>query len=125
MLYGLIVLLVFLLLGEFIASLLGWPVPGSVMGMLLLFTALVMRGQVTPMLKETSQSLLPYLPLFIVPASVGIVNYGDLIKQEGLVILAAMLLSLLVGIPFCGWIAQKTMPKAIPKNNHPTEGEQP
>lgn len=117
MLYGLIVLLVFLLIGEFIASLIGWPVPGSVIGMMMLFSALVIRGRVSPTLKETSQSLLPYLPLFIVPASVGIVNYGELIKQEGLIIVAAMLISLFVGIPFCGWIAQRAMPKASQRNS--------
>ena len=106
MLYGLIVLLGFLLIGEFLAHLLGWPVPGSVMGMMLLFTVLVIRGGISPSLKQSSQGLLPYLPLFIVPASVGIVNYLDLLEREGAGILTAMVVSLLVGIPVCGWIAQ-------------------
>jgi holin-like protein len=106
MLYGLSVLLVFLLLGEFLAQLLGWPVPGSVMGMILLFVVLVMRGGITPSLKQSSQNLLPYLPLFIVPASVGIVNYMDVLQQQGVAIVSAMILSLLVGVPVCGWIAQ-------------------
>ncbi|GAA6134626.1 CidA/LrgA family protein [Oceaniserpentilla sp. 4NH20-0058] len=109
MLYGLIVFISYMLLGEFISALIAWPVPGSVLGMLLLFMTLVIRGGVSDSVKQSSQSLLPYLPLFIVPASVGIVNYMDLIKMEGHIILLAMIVSLLVGIPLCGWLVQKTM----------------
>ena len=106
MLFGLIVFVGFLLVGEFIAHLFAWPVPGSVLGMLLLFIVLVIRGGISQELKTSSDGLLPYLPLFIVPASVGIVNYMDLLQQEGLLIIFAMFISLLVGIPVCGWIMQ-------------------
>lgn len=106
MLYGLIVFLLYLLLGEFISHLLAWPVPGSVMGMLLLFVTLVVRGGISPDLKKSSNSILPYLPLFIVPASVGIVNLMGLLEREGIAILVAMVGSLLVGIPVCGLLAQ-------------------
>jgi holin-like protein len=109
MLYGLIVFIAFLLLGDFLAALLDWPVPGSVMGMLLLFLVLVLRGGITTELKQSSKGLLPYLPLFIVPASVGIVNYMDVVREEGLIIVTAMIVSLAVGIPLCGWLAQKAM----------------
>ena len=109
MLYGLIIFISYMLLGEFIAALLDWPVPGSVLGMLLLFITLVVRGGVSDSVRQSSQQLLPYLPLFIVPASVGIVNYMDLIRLEGHLILLAMIVSLVIGIPVCGWLAQKSM----------------
>ncbi|MGR6871759.1 CidA/LrgA family protein [Pseudomonas sp. HK3] len=109
MLYGLIVFIAFLLLGDFLAALLDWPVPGSVIGMLLLFSVLVIRGGITEPLKQSSQGLLPYLPLFIVPASVGIVNYMDVVREEGVLIVTAMIVSLAIGIPVCGWLAQKAM----------------
>jgi holin-like protein len=106
MLYGLIVFLLYLLMGEFIAHLLSWPVPGSVLGMLLLFITLVFRGGISTQLKSSSNGLLPYLPLFIVPASVGIVNFMGLIEQEGVALITAIVVSLLVGIPVCGLLAQ-------------------
>lgn len=109
MLYGLIIFIAFLLLGDFLAALLGWPVPGSVMGMLLLFVVLVMRGGISAPLKQSSQGLLPYLPLFIVPASVGIVNHMDVVREEGLLIVTAMIVSLAIGIPVCAWLAQKAI----------------
>lgn len=106
MLKGLITLCGFYLLGDFIATLFSWPIPGSVMGMLLLFAALVIRGGLSKPLRESAQSLLPYLPLFIVPASVGILNYWDLLKAEGLPLLLIILISLIAGMPVCGWIMQ-------------------
>ncbi len=106
MLHGLIVLFSFLLAGEFVAHLFALPVPGSVLGMLLLFTVLVVRGKVSDQLKHSSDGLLPYLPLFIVPASVGIVNYMGLLQQEGWKIALAIIISLMVGLPACGLLAQ-------------------
>jgi len=122
MLYGLIVFISYLLIGEFISALLAWPVPGSVLGMLLLFLTLVIRGGVSDSVKQSSQQLLPYLPLFIVPASVGIVNYMDLIQAEGHIILSAMLVSLVLGIPVCGWLAQKAMAKVPTAEKDKTGG---
>ena len=43
------------------------------------------------------------------PASVGIVNYMDVVREEGVLIVTAMIVSLAVGIPVCGWLAQKAM----------------
>lgn len=116
MLNGLIILLLFFLGGEFISELMGWPVPGSVLGMFMLFVFLSIRGTLNDSLKKTSNVLLPYLPLFIVPASVGIVNHLELLSEDGLLILVAMIVSLIVGIPVSGWVMTFFMRKR--KGNH-------
>jgi holin-like protein len=113
MLYGLIILLMYLLMGEFVAHLLSWPVPGSVVGMILLFITLLLRGGISTDLKASSNEILPYLPLFIVPASVGIVNFMGILQQQGLALLTAILVSLLVGIPVCGLLAQWLIKKQL------------
>ncbi len=120
MLSGLIILCGFYLLGEFVATLFQWPIPGSILGMLLLFVALVGWGLFAKTrlisaepttqagaLHQTAKQLLPYLPLFIVPASVGILNYGELLQREGIALLCILVVSLFVGIPVCGWIMQR------------------
>lgn len=109
MLKGFIVLLVFFLAGEFIAKLFAWPVPGSIIGMLLLFALLMVRGAMPVSLKHSSDTMLPYLPLFVVPASVGIVNHLHLLQQDGLIMIIAMVVSLLLGIPLCGWLMQRML----------------
>jgi holin-like protein len=107
MLYGLIILLMYLLIGEFVANLLSWPVPGSVLGMILLFITLLIKGGISTDLKTSSNGILPYLPLFIVPASVGIGNFMGIREQQGFALLTAILVSLIVGIPVCGLLAQR------------------
>ncbi|MEY8248334.1 MAG: CidA/LrgA family protein [Bermanella sp.] len=109
MLKGITILLAFFLGGEFIAQLFAWPIPGSVIGMLLLFVFLWRLGSLPPALKSAADSLLPFLPLFIVPASVGIVNHFYLLQQDGWLLVVAMVLSLLLGIPLCGLLMQRLL----------------
>lgn len=106
MLKGLIVLLGFFLIGEGLAALFLLPIPGSVLGMLLLFFCLICIGKVPESVRLSSHTILPYLPLFIVPASVGIINFAQLLYRDGLWILLAIVISLVIAIPFTGWVTQ-------------------
>ncbi len=106
MLKGIITFLAFYLAGEFISHLFAWPIPGSVIGMLLLFGFLYFKGSLPPALKKSSDSLLPFLPLFIVPTSVGIVNHLYLLQQDGWLLVIAMVVSLVVAMPVCGLLMQ-------------------
>jgi holin-like protein len=89
------------LLGEGIARALAVPVPGPVIGLLLLFAGLWLRGQLqpdAPTLEETplgalSGFLLAHLSLLFVPAGVGIVGQWDLIARHGVGLLLALIIS--------------------------------
>jgi holin-like protein len=70
-LVGFATLVGFQLLGEIVARGSGLPVPGTVIGMFLLFVALAVRGKVPASLQKTSSSLLGVLPLLFVPATTG------------------------------------------------------
>ena len=86
MLRSLSILLAFQLAGEMLAALLHLPLPGPVLGMLLLFLALVLRGRVSPGLAEDAQYLLRYLPLILIPPSVGIMDYWGLLADNALAV---------------------------------------
>jgi holin-like protein len=88
-------LLVFQLAGEVLARSLNLPIPGPVIGMLLLFVALVLRGTPGPELQATSQSLLQHLSLLFVPAGTGIMVHLHRVSDEWLALLASLLLSTL------------------------------
>lgn len=109
MLNGLIVLLSFFLAGEFVAAWCNLPIPGSVLGMLLLFSFLLWRGSIPATVKSSSASVLPYLPLFIVPASVAILNHLNLLSRDWLALSLAIVFSLVMGIPLTGWLMQRMM----------------
>ena len=82
-------LLVFQLAGEAIVKALKLPLPGPVIGMLLLFAALVWRGGVADDLRDAGSALLQHLMLLFVPAVTGVVLHVRRVGEEWLPILAA------------------------------------
>jgi holin-like protein len=60
--------------------------------MLLLFAALVLRGELPAAMADTAQALLSHLMLLFIPAVTGVMMYFDRIGREWLPFLAACLL---------------------------------
>lgn len=98
MLAALTLLLVFQLAGEVLAHSFALPIPGPVIGMALLFVALLLRGGPGENLRQTSGQLLQHLSLLFVPAGTGIVLYGERIAAEWLPLVVAMVASTLLAI---------------------------
>lgn len=93
MVAGLAWLLVFQLAGEIIARALQWPVPGPVIGMVLLFLALVLRRGPSDDLQTTGQGLLRHLSLLFVPAGAGIMVHLHRVADEWWPLLVSLLVS--------------------------------
>lgn len=94
------------LIGEAIVGAFGWPVPGPVLGMVLLFLFLVMRGQVPDGLSEASTGLLKSMSLLFVPAGTGVMMHFQLLGQSLLPIGAALVLSTLATIAVTALLMQ-------------------
>lgn len=101
---GLLVLLLFLLLGSIVQVLFHLPLPASILGMLLLLIFLIVRGKTPASLESISATLSPLLPLFIIPVSVGIVTQKALLFEHGVLLLAVLAVSLIPGALLCAWI---------------------
>ncbi|WP_216636368.1 CidA/LrgA family protein [Chloroflexus islandicus] len=71
MIDALLGILLFQLIGEVVSRGLNLPVPGPVVGMLLLFAILRWRGGPPEALSNTAHGILANLPLLFVPAGVG------------------------------------------------------
>jgi holin-like protein len=95
MLSALTQLLIFQLAGEVIARGLALPIPGPVLGMLILFVALLIKGGPGASLQTIGQSLLQHLSLLFVPAGTGIMVHLHRVSDEWLPLLASLLLSTL------------------------------
>ena len=91
MLGALTILLVFQLVGEVTVRAFALPVPGPVIGMGLLFIALMLRGGPSPELRDTAGSLLQHLSLLFVPAGTGVILYGSRLADEWLPLTAALI----------------------------------
>ncbi|PTD96079.1 CidA/LrgA family protein [Pseudothauera lacus] len=98
MIGALTLLLVYQLVGEVIARGLDLPVPGPVIGMLLLFLTLVVRGRVDAELRGTANGLLQHLSLLFVPAGTGIMLHYQRLADEWLPLLAGVLGSTLLAM---------------------------
>ena len=72
-------LLVFQLIGEVIARGLALPIPGPVVGMALLFAALVLRRGPSTDLRNGARSMLQHLSLLFIPAGTGVMLHLSLI----------------------------------------------
>lgn len=98
MLRVLTLLLVCQLAGEILARLSGLPLPGPVVGMVLLFLWLLRQGKVDSETERVAGGLLEHLSLLFVPAGVGVVLHLELIAAEWVAILAALFVSTFVAI---------------------------
>jgi holin-like protein len=102
---GLTWLLACQLVGEVVVRLLDVPVPGPVVGMLVLFVLLRVRdvGDDTNVVRA-GQGLLRHLQLFFIPAGVGVVAYAATIRDNALPIAMALVGSWLAGLLVVGWV---------------------
>lgn len=80
------------------------PIPGSIIGMLLLLVFLMIRGRTPESLSQISKTLSPLLPLFIIPVSVGIVTQKELLAENGIALLVIMAVSIVPGAIVCAAI---------------------
>lgn len=84
-------LTVFSLLVNGLTSLLHIPLPGSIIGMILLFL-LLESGVIRMNWVEAGASwLLAELLLFFIPSAIGVMNYSKLLESFGLQVLAVVL----------------------------------
>ena len=107
MLIEIFYILFFYFTGELISHWIGGFVPGSVIGMLLLFMALVFK-QVKPFrVKRISTLLTENMGLFFLPAGVGLMNAFGILSQYCAVILTSSVVSTLLVIAVVALIQQK------------------
>lgn len=103
MIVSLTLILLCQLLGEVIVRGLGWPLPGPVLGMLILLAVLSLRDRVRKTVPEfgraldsTGKGLLAHLSLLFIPASVGVVQRLDVLAANGVGLMVALVVSTFV-----------------------------
>jgi putative effector of murein hydrolase LrgA (UPF0299 family) len=106
------ILLACQLAGEVLALALQLPVPGPVVGMVILFCGLVAYGRVPQSLSAVTGELLQNLSLLFVPAGVGVMLHAQLLAENWLALSLALVLSTLVALAVTGavmsWAARWT-----------------
>lgn len=108
MLGYLTLILICQLIGETLSGVLALPVPGPVIGMLILFCGLMLKGAVPPALGEVSDGLLRSLSLLFVPAGTGVMLHvgvlGEALVPLGLGLIVSSSVALVVTSLLMKWL---------------------
>ena len=108
MLPAILTLMAFQLVGEAVRDAFSLPIPGPVIGMFLLAAVLVIRGRrvdrVPPALEATADTLISHMGLLFVPAGVGIIAEADLLRQQWLPVVAAVVGSTVLSLAVTGLV---------------------
>ena len=102
------------LIGEVISRFLKLPIPGPVLGMVILFIGLMIRGKVPYELSTVSGGLLQHLSLLFVPAGVGIMLHASLLAKYWQALIVALLVSTVVTIVVTGFLMSRLTKSADP-----------
>ena len=92
------------LIGEFISSILNLPVPGNILGMLILFILLCRKILKIENIEIESECLLSHLLLFFIPEGVGLMPSMDIIKSTWIQIFIVYVITTMVIIGGIGTI---------------------
>ncbi|WP_237416868.1 MULTISPECIES: CidA/LrgA family protein [Halobacillus] len=94
------------LTGSWIQQVLGLFIPGSVIGMLLLFVLLSLKIVPERLLQQGVAFMIRHLPFFFIPATVGIISYAHVFKGKGLLLIAIGLFSTAMVMAVSGRVTQ-------------------
>ncbi len=120
MVHALTVLLALQLVGEAVVRTLGLPIPGPVVGMALLLTALAARPDWRAALAPTAQGLLGHLSLLFVPAGVGVMQHVARLGAEAWAIGVALALSTWIGLAVTAWTVRVLLPRQSVGSSSPS-----
>lgn len=116
MIASLSLILICQLIGEIIVRGIGLPLPGPVIGLVLLLAILLLRDRYQILargplhgegVESASKGMLAHLSLLFVPAGVGVIQQLDLLAQHGLAIFLVLIGSVLVTlvVTACAFLA--------------------
>ncbi|MDM5155940.1 CidA/LrgA family holin-like protein [Bacillus sp. DX1.1] len=96
----------FSLTGEWIQKTFSLSMPGSLIGMLMLFIFLYSGVLPVRWLELGAEKLIAFLPLFLIPSTTGLMEYGSFLLSKGSVMFFIVILSTLVTLLISGYVSQ-------------------
>lgn len=93
------------------------PIPGNVIGVILLFVLLACGIIKLNHVKEGADFLLKHLVFFFIPVTVGLMNWGHVFYEYGIELAAAILISTLLPFWTVGYLTQFLIRKRGKWNN--------
>jgi holin-like protein len=114
--YAIQVVFLYLLfvVGSALSDLLALPLPGSLVGLLLLLLLLYL-GVIRPAdVQETAAIVVQHLNFFFIPLVVGLMAWRGLFATRGLALAVSLVASVAIGLVAAGLVAQRLSSRGAP-----------
>ncbi len=96
----------FSLVGVWIQEVFHLSMPGSLIGMLILFLLLSTRILPLKWFEIGAEKLIIFLPLFLIPSTTGLMEYGSFLLSKGSIMFFLVVVSTLVTLIISGYVSQ-------------------
>jgi holin-like protein len=96
----------FSLAGVWIQEVFHLSMPGSLIGMLILFLLLSTRIFPLKWFEIGAEKLIIFLPLFLIPSTTGLMEYGSFLLSKGSIVFFLVVVSTLVTLIISGYVSQ-------------------
>ncbi len=111
------IILLFSFIGEILNHIIPLPIPASIYGIVLLFTALETKIIKLKDIEKTGQFLIDIMPIMFIPAAVGLLESWNIVKSSILAYLAVMAVSTVLVMAVAGLVTQFIIKKDGGKKN--------
>lgn len=105
------ILWIFSFIGNWVVELTGIIIPGSIVGLVLLWLALTLKLINVKYVMDGANFLIAFLTLFFIPSTIGVINYPELLTIHGMLLVIAVFLStvctFLITAKISAWIEKK------------------
>lgn len=92
--------------GEIFSSLIPFPIPASIYGIVILFTGLVTKLIPYDSVKETGHFLVEIMPVMFIPAAVGLLESWGIIKESWFAYVLLTLVTTILVMGVAGRVTQ-------------------
>lgn len=96
------IILIIAFSGEVLSKIFHLPLPGNVLGIVILLCLLSLKIIKLEMIEDISKFLLDHLQFFFIPAGVGLISNLELLKSKGVAILLICIISTIVVMTVTG-----------------------
>jgi holin-like protein len=94
------------LIGNGIVTWLSLPIPGSMVGAILLFIALILRVFKLEWVEKVAQWHMKHMILLVIPSIVGIIQFTGIFQTEGIQLMMILMISSLILFFVTAYIAE-------------------
>lgn len=105
-------------LGCLASYLMSLPIPGNVLGVVILVALLVTGILPLSFVEKGADLLIKHLSFFFIPIAIGLINYGYLFLNLGLSLMFIITVSTLMGLYVTGFVSQFIINKGKEKHRN-------